>query len=188
MKNIFKALILTSILLSGTGVFAQYENTSGQKETGKTVKTQSPLNKIYLGGNIGGGWWSDGANFEISPIIGYRITNDLTTGVRLTYLYSYYSNYGSKYSYHDFGGSVFMRYYMFKFLFVHAEFEELSSQYYLSDGSKSRRWVPGLFLGGGLYQHFGNTFMSVAVLFNVLDSEYSPYTNPIIRIGFGVGL
>jgi len=188
MRKFAKILMLTIIVLSVSEVFAQYENTSGKKESTQTRKKESPLKKMYIGGNIGGGWWSDGAHFEISPIIGYRVTNDFHAGVRFTYLYSYYSSYGYNYSYHDFGASMFARYYLFNFLFAHVEFEELSSQYYLTDGSKSRQWVPGLFLGGGLYQHFGNTFMSVAVLFNVLESDYSPYSNPIIRVGFGVGL
>jgi hypothetical protein len=187
MRKFAKILMLIIIALSVSEVFAQYENTSGKKETMQTRKKESPLKKMYIGGNIGGGWWSDGANLEISPIIGYRVTNDFHAGLRFTYLYSYYSNYGTKYSYNDFGGSLFARYYLFNFLFVHAEFEELSSQYYLSDGSKTRKWVPGLFVGGGLYQRFGNTFTSLAILFNVLESEYSPYSNPIIRIGFGVG-
>jgi len=70
------------------------------------------------------------------------------------------------------------------------DLEELSAQYYpggINDG-KSRRWVPGLFLGGGIYRQMGMTFLHVGILFNVLDTQYSPYTNPVIRIGFGVGL
>jgi hypothetical protein len=33
----------------------------------------------------------------------------------------------------------------------------------------------------------GRAFASFAILFNVLDNVNSPYVNPIIRIGFGVG-
>jgi hypothetical protein len=33
----------------------------------------------------------------------------------------------------------------------------------------------------------GQGFASFAILWNVLENDFSPYTNPIIRIGFGVG-
>ena len=192
MKSIFKLLLITAIIFSTTVVFAQYENTSGQKKSdNKTTKTRnnvSPLSKIYIGGNIGGGWSSNSAFLELSPIVGYQVTPMFHVGARFTYSYSKYTYYGVKQDYHDFGLSVFTRYHFLKFLFVHAEFEELSAQYYMADGQKSRKWVPGLFLGGGLYQHMGNTFMHIAILYNVLESEYSPYSNPIIRIGFGVAL
>jgi len=190
MKKMFKLALVITIVLSTTTIFAQYENTSGKKDkTTNMRKKESLLSKIYIGGNIGGGWSSNSVYLELSPIIGYQVTPMFHVGGRFTYSYSKYTNvYGYKHDYHDLGVSVFARYHFLKFLFLHAEFEELSAQYYLSDGSKSRRWVPGLFLGGGLYQHMGAAYMHVAVLFNVLDTQYSPYTNPIIRIGFGVGL
>ncbi len=190
MKTILKLFLIVAVMLSSSVLFAQYENTSGKKkEANQTRKKVSPLSKIYIGGNIGGGWSSNSAYLELSPIIGYQVTPAFHIGTRFTYSYSKYTNpYGFKQDYHDLGFSVFSRYHFLRFLFAHAEFEELSAQYYLSDGSKSRRWVPGLFLGGGLYQHMGNAYMHIALLFNVLDTEYSPYTNPIIRIGFGVGL
>jgi hypothetical protein len=192
MKPIFKYLLIIGLIFSTSTAFAQYENTSGQKKSSeqptKVRNKVSPLSKIFIGGNIGGGWSSNSAFLELSPIVGYQITPMFHVGTRFTYSYSKYTYYGVKQDYHDFGLSVFTRYHFLKFLFVHAEFEELSAQYYMTDGQKSRKWVPGLFLGGGLYQHMGNTFMHIAILYNVLESEYSPYSNPIIRIGFGVAL
>jgi hypothetical protein len=32
-----------------------------------------------------------------------------------------------------------------------------------------------------------NGFASVYLLYNVIDSEYSIYSNPVIRINFGLG-
>ncbi len=189
-----KLLLVMVIMLSFGTVHAQYENTTGGKQQANQKnqprKAVSPLSKIYIGGNIGGGWSNTSAYFEISPIIGYRVTSALDAGTRLTYIYSKYTYYGVKTSYHDMGASIFMRYHFLKMLFLHAEFEELNTQYYpagINDG-KSRRWVSGLFLGGGIYRQMGMTFLHVGILYNVLDTQYSPYTNPVIRIGFGVGL
>ncbi len=190
MKSAIKIVFIIAVMFSSSALLAQYENTSGKKEQAKQTRRKvSPLSKIYVGGNIGGGWSSNSAYLELSPIIAYQVTPAFHVGTRFTYSYSKYTNpYGYKHDYHDLGMSIFSRYHFLKFLFLHAEFEELSAQYYLPDDSKTRRWVPGLFLGGGLYQHMGTAYMHIALLFNVLDSEYSPYTNPIIRIGFGVGL
>jgi len=193
MKKYYKLLLIIAIILSTSTLFAQYKNTSSNKSGSnkqmQTKKTASPLSKIYVGGNIGGGWSSNSAFFELSPIVGYRITPLFDMGTRLTYIYNKFTDYyGFKKVYNDIGASVFTRYHLFNFLFVQAEFEELSAQYYLTDGKKSRRWVPGLFVGGGVYQHMGPTFLHMAILYNLLDSEYSPYSNPVIRIGFGVGL
>ena len=190
----FKLLLVMAIMFCFGSTYAQYENTSGGKKQSEQKtqprKTTSPLDKIYIGGNIGGGWSNTSAYFEISPIVGYRVTPALHVGTRFTYIYSNYTFYGVKTSYHDLGAGIFARYHFLKMFFLHAEFEELSTQYYptgINDG-KSRRWVPGLFLGGGIYRQIGMTFLHVGILYNVLDTQYSPYTNPIIRIGFGVGL
>jgi len=186
-------LLLTTLLVFGMGmVKAQYENTTGGK-TQNNRETQpqkniSPLSKIYVGGNIGGGWSSTSGYFQIALIIGYRITPVFDAGTRITYIYSKYSAYGVSYSYNDFGAAIFTRYHLFNFLFLQAEFEELSAQYYTTNGSKNRRWVPGLFVGGGIYKHVGATFLHIGLLYNLLDSQYSPYSNPLLRIGFGVGL
>ncbi len=186
-------LVMMVVFYIGTA-HAQYENTTGGKKPANRKsqprKAASPLSKIYVGGNIGGGWSNTSAYFEVSPIIGYRATPALDVGTRLTYIYSKYSYYNVTTSYHDMGAAIFARYHFLEMLFLHAEFEELSAQYYpggINDG-KSRRWVPGLFLGGGIYRQMGMTFLHVGILYNVLDTQYSPYTNPVIRIGFGVGL
>ena len=102
-----------------------------------------------------------------------------------------------KYSTNNFGAGVFARYYLFFFsdLFIHAEYEALNyEQVYVNNitwevDHKEREWVSSLFLGGGYRQWVGqNAFVGITVLFNLLDSYDSPYSNPIFRIGVGVGI
>jgi hypothetical protein len=110
------------------------------------------------------------------------------------------------------GGRAFARYYLndvlngiFGGLFAHAEFEYLSytrhyridpagkyvDRYYgkrYSDGHETVG-VPGLLVGGGLKQSIGGrAFADILILYNLNQTKDTPYSNPIIRIGFGVGL
>jgi hypothetical protein len=50
-------------------------------------------------------------------------------------------------------------------------------------------WAHDIFLGGGYRQWIGEkAFMSLSILWNVNETPYSPYSNPIFRIGFGAGI
>jgi len=113
-----------------------------------------------------------------------------------------------------FGGGIYLRYYLrslfsnfFGNFFAHVEYEylfytrpfikcDLSSGGYILDyyGNyyiKGNEYVGinSIFVGGGYSQPLGGrAFLDFMVLFNLNDSYISPYTNPIIRIGVGVGL
>lgn len=118
------------------------------------------------------------------------------------------------YSSNVFGGGIYIRYYLrslfqnfFGNLFAHVEYEYLFYTIpfvqtdpppvgYIEDPF-GNWYIPGhqyvginsFFVGGGLSQPIaGRTFLDFMVLFNLNDSYNSPYTNPIIRIGVGVGL
>lgn len=174
-------LVIIFVLLFTTTGYTQYEN------LGTAKKTEPKVNPWFVGGMIGGGFSNSGGYFEISPIVGYKVTQDFHVGSRLTYIYSSY-NYGGttgKITSSDYGGSLFARYRFLKFLFAHAEYEILSTYWYQDD---NRRIINSLYIGGGLFQSMGRSgFATIALLYNVLETQYSPYSNPIIRIGFGVG-
>jgi len=110
-----------------------------------------------------------------------------------------------------FGGGIYLRYYLSSFfdnflgnIFAHAEYEYLSfiQPYVLSPGGPiedplGNQYVRGnstievnsIFVGGGYRQPLGGRVsMDLLLLFNLNDSFNSPYTNPIFRLGVGVGL
>jgi hypothetical protein len=113
-----------------------------------------------------------------------------------------------------YGGRIYARYYLSGIfdnalgnVFGHLEYEYLSySLPYVSSGQPPDgsivdpygNWYrPGhqiieinsVFIGGGYAQPLGGrAFLDLMILFNLNDSYLSPYTNPIFRIGFGVGL
>ncbi len=183
--KIFRIIIIGIALLFSSSIFAQYENTSGQNKSEKKVHKTPSLNKWFAGGMIGGGFSTYNSYLEVSPIIGYHITPAFDLGTRITYIFQSYKDiYGQTHNNHSYGGSLFARYRFLKFLMIHVEYAGLSNKWY--DGN--RYWVNSLYIGGGLYQSIGGAgFATITILYDVFEDPYSPYNNPLIRIGFGVG-
>lgn len=116
------------------------------------------------------------------------------------------------YTSNTFGGRIYLRYYMGSLfdnwlsnLFVHTEYEYLHyiipfeydpkgrfiDVYTGMPYSKGREVIEihSVFLGGGYRQFISNrAFFDFLILFNLNDSPYSPYSNPVFRLGVGVGL
>ena len=190
MKN-FRLLIIGLIILFSISVFAQYENTSGRKNEKTKTKSGFDMSRLFVGGMLGGGFSTYSSYLEISPIVGYHITPAFDVGSRLTYIYRGYKYYsgGPTYNSHIYGASLFARYRFLRFLMLHLEYAGLSNHWYDIDGQSTRHWINSLYVGGGLYQSIGGRgFATITILYDVFEDPYSPYNNPLIRIGFGVGL
>ncbi len=184
LNKIFFPVLISFMFFSSTA-YSQYQN------LGNVQRSETRPNPWFVGGMIGGSFSNTGGSFEISPLVGYKVTDDFHVGSRLTYIYSSYDygGYIGKKSFNDYGGSLFARHKFLNMLFAHVEYEVLSVEYFVDQSQTSRRTINNLFVGGGLFQQMGGRgFATVAILYNVLESEYSPYSNPVIRIGFGVGL
>lgn len=183
LKIFIPAIIFTFFI--ATTSYAQYQNFGNKNQSGPKD------NPWFVGGMLGGSFSSNGGSFEVSPLVGYKVTTDFHVGSRITYIYSSY-DYGApigKRSFSDYGGSLFARHRFLNFLFGHVEYEVLSVEYPFDQYKNERRIINSLFVGGGLYQQMGGRgFATIAILYNLLETRYSPYSNPVIRIGFGVGL
>jgi len=188
MKKTFRFILIILFVAFVTGLQAQYQNTSGQKREGtvkKDTRKKAKPRRWFAGGMLGAGFSSYSSYVQVSPLIGYQVTNAFQVGTRLTYIYnSYEVAPGQRVNLNHYGASLFARYVFWKGLFGQVEYEALNFDYI----EQQRQWINSLFIGGGYLQNIGGRgFASFAILFNVLDNQYSPYTNPIIRIGFGVG-
>ena len=129
------------------------------------------------------------------------------------YLYNTKTQEWLNYSSSVYGGRIFFRYYLRSLfdnflgnIFAHTEYEYLySTRPYKEDmyGTitdwtfSGRMYSPGkqvleinsIFIGGGYSQPVGGrAFVDLLILFNLNDSYNSPYSNPVFRIGFGIGL
>ena len=190
--KILRLLVIALILCISIPSFGQFGQPGAEKKA--EFKMQK---RLYLGGGLSFGISSSATSLMITPTVGYRLSPSFDIGARFTYNY-FHSNYnGIKYSTNNYGAGFFARYYLFFFndLFLHAEYEALNFEYAdffnynTGEVVKVREWISGLFIGGGYRQWIGpNAFVGITVLFNVMDPLNSPYSNPILRIGVGVGI
>ena len=121
---------------------------------------------------------------EASPMIGLRITERLRAGVGATYIY--FSDNVINYSTNIYGGRGFGQFDIYEGFFGHLEYEVLNGAFGLSG---ERRNINSAFIGGGYRSAFGNKFFgNIMVLYNLTADSFSPYTNPVVRVGIGYGL
>jgi hypothetical protein len=152
-------------------------------------------NKWVFGGNFGLGFSTYGANISISPQIGYRITPAWEFGTRLTYNYYSYKDVSIKFSTNNFGGGFYSTYDIYRGIFAQVENEILSYEKVFWDQvnpdvlNHERVIIHSIFIGGGYRQYLsGRAFMGITVLYNLNETPDTPYSNPLFRVGFGIGI
>ena len=146
--------------------------------------------KIYYGGGIGFSFWGDYFRISIEPLVGYKITPQLSGGLKLMYEYVNDSRYSVDVTSNNYGASVFARYRVIPQFFLHAEYAYYSYKYSTEFGESNRNWVPFLLLGGGYSQQVGkNTWLYAQLLWDVIQDDNSPYEagDPWVSIGVSVG-
>jgi hypothetical protein len=186
---IYFIIIFSVLILFADRSYAQFG-----KEFQDEDKT-TMASRFFLGGGFSFWIYPNDGYIYVSPLLGYHLSPSFDIGVRLIYSYYWYDDNYWKFHANDYGAGFFARYYLFFFrnLFLHAEYEFLSHEQPLLDyqtGEIIMERVPlnNFFVGVGYRQWFSQkAFLSIAVLFNLNETEYSPQ-NPIFRIGIGVGL
>ena len=172
------------------------ENPQPTKEEVKdnSLSHLSFAERSYFGGNLALSFGRS-TYIDVSPLWGYMINRNLSVGAGATYIYlsrEYYdfvSNRTIDVNSSLYGGRGFMRYRIFDQYYFHSEFESINNDVPRLDGSGqlTRDWVPGLFLGAGIFQPiFKRGGGSIFILYNVIhDDIRSPYGSPwVIRAGF----
>lgn len=184
-------LILTLILLSTASALPAQDTIRAPEKK----KKSDVFSRIDLGGYLGLQFGTVTV-INIAPLASYRITEKIYAGLGLTYMFYKDNRYTPAFSLSSYGGSIFGGYYIWKELFAHIEYAPL----YIPDyydyyapitpiQNPGSPWAHDVYIGGGYRQWVGGkAFVNLMVLFNINETEFSPYSNPIIRIGFGVGL
>jgi hypothetical protein len=166
------------------------------KSPPKLKKHRDILSRMDFGGYLGAQFGSV-TIIEVSPQASYRVTESFHAGLGFTYNYYKDTYYTPDYSASSYGCNIFGRYFIWQDLFAHVEYAPLYVNYYeyYDNGSggyyrvKGASWAHDFLIGGGYRQMIGDrASMNLMLLWNVNESYFSPYRNPIIRIGFGVGL
>lgn len=140
---------------------------------------------------------------DLSPVVGYRITERLEAGTGFTYKYYRYKDYyidaytGRSYDLKTniLGGSVYARYHILENIFAHTEFESLRYKYnsYYNPGSgmfteSNTAIINSFFVGGGYRQRISQSaYFYILALWNLGNDALSPYSNPVLRMGVMLG-
>jgi hypothetical protein len=161
---------------------------------------------LFTGGGISLGFGSNTFQAGASPFLGYNIATWLDACVTANYNYTSYRdvfNLNDKLRRSTYGGGIFTRIYPVNFLFIHAQFEHnfINEKYIPGNNGasdKTKVEANSLLLGAGYasgrYPNSGQPFFYLSLLFDVLNNEFSPYTNssgsiiPILRGGVQVPL
>ena len=177
MKNLLSKPFLLLFLLCIYG-HSHYSQSINEKP-----KTNLK-DKIFFGGNFGFQFGTV-TLIDISPLIGYKITDKLSAGIGGTYLH--YDNRKYFFTTYIYGGRIFGNYSITNNVYTHLEYEILNIEQY--DFPKNRININSILAGLGYRQQVGrNTSINILALWNLNESSYSPYVNPIIRGGINFGL
>jgi len=190
-------------LLMGISLFSSTIHAQDEEEQEEKKKFSENL---FTGGSISLAFSSNSFLVGGSPVFGYNIAKWVDAGVVANYNYT---SYRDVYSFNDklrqsvYGGGAFVKLYPVRFLFAQAQFEHnyIRQKYLPPNGgaSSSTTDQANSFLIGagyttGRYPGNGRPFFYLAVLFDILRDEFSPYTDvnnrtiPILRAGIQVPL
>lgn len=154
------------------------------------IKTEILYRRVFTGGSFGLQFGTITA-IDISPIIGYRFTENIAAGIGGTYQYYRDGRFMPALKTDIYGGRAFARYYFLEKLFLHGEIEIINFEKIAftpaTSSKKERIWENNIFLGGGYRQLLGEfSSMHISILYNFNQGPYSPFSNPQIRIGFDI--
>lgn len=190
VKKCYSLFILISLLalffLLSNQAYGQARESSDGISNNQKKKGKFDADRMRYGGSFGATFGSV-TYVDIAPTVGYMLTNNWLFGLSGRYIYYKEKLYTYQYETNIYGGGPFSEYFILENITLHAEYELLN----MDDRFKPERRinVSSVLVGGGYRMMLGrNSFVNLLLLFNLNDNENSIYTNPIIRISFGLGL
>lgn len=196
-----KAWMICGLVLAVTMLRAQ------DKEKDNDGEKRPFKENLFTGGSVSLAFYNNTFLVGASPVIGYSLADFADAGLVVNYNYTSYRDFNG--AFNDklrqsvYGGGAFLKLYPVRFLFAQAQLEHnYIRQKYLAGGSDYTEIAKGQatsFLVGGGYTsgregRGGEPFYYLAVLFDLSNNIYSPYTDgygrtiPIIRAGLQIPL
>ena len=181
-----KAIIIILIALG----FMHLSNIS---EAQYLEENSSIKERIFYGGNLGLSFGTQ-TFISVNPLIGYRITDRISAGLGVNYMYLASNNHN--YSYSFYGANVFASYTIFKnineimpfispntSMLIHAEYSLLNVESFYKDYGIEGKWQQNPMMGPAIQSKIAKrAYIVLAVLYNFNESFYSFYPNPVIRV------
>jgi|WetSurMetagenome_2_1015567.scaffolds.fasta_scaffold09026_8 hypothetical protein len=199
-----QVIIIFGLLFISSSLSAQIEEPVNPEQSKQKEKTRF-IDKLVFGGDIGLSFGTI-TYIKLEPVVGYKITPRFTAGIGPIYIFEKYKNYNLQSS--TYGGKAIASFTILRGtesggvfplgnLLLHAENEivsveplyeritQIGTQYYYEYFFGSRKVIDNLLLGFGLTQPIAGRFsVSIFALWDVTQSPYSPYSNPILKFGF----
>jgi len=141
------------------------------------TKSNFDINKIVIGGSLGGGFSNNYSTLTIAPQVGYQLTPNFTAGVGLNY---FYHSLRDSYSAHYFGLNAYGRYTLLNTIILQAQPEINYARFNFRYSPNDTRLVPSFLVGGGL--RYGNVYGML--LYDIVQNAYSPYHGIVYSVGF----
>lgn len=197
-RNICLLILLLSFIVSIPEAEAQRKRK--RKRTDKDKQEIAFKDRLWYGGGFVLGFGStqnvSQFNFGISPMVGYKVTPNLSFGPRidLQYTGARTSQGGNvlRFNGFNYGTGVFGRFKFLETFFLHAEYGYLSEEVYDSAGSLDGNKLPskrlndtqGLFGLGYNAGSGGPWATEISLLYNFLAADDDPNFPIDLRFGF----
>ena len=172
--------------------FISFQQLFGQGEA-NSLKDVPFKERIVTGGGLGLAFGSVQDFISVSPMIGYRLTAKLIAGTGVTYRYTNYKFYSPSIKLNDYGVNPFLRFTVYRNIFVQTELEHLNYEFPSSPTETFRRKFNSFLAGGGFVQPISQKVsFYVMALYNFSYTSslrgYSPYDSPLVfRAGINIG-
>ena len=167
--------IIFFVLLSAQLVVAQRDISQNEEPKFK--------DRIFFGGGLGFGASSNQTAISLSPIMGYMITNNWSTGVGVTYQYIKLKQIDV--STDMWGGNLFTRY-NFKQFFAQAEYDYINYEASLFNDESTRDYATRMLIGGGISQPIGaRAAINFLAMYDLTYDNTGIYDSPwVLRVFF----
>lgn len=145
--------------------------------------------KLVPGGNLSLSF-GDPYYVDISPALGYQVTDDLVLGLGGTYIAMGGSTgNGTRYRWNCYGGRFYGRQRVLESVFANAELDFLNVPYFAAANSPDplRKWLVSPLVGASYVVSIGKRGgIIISLLYNLnYQQRYSPYSGALVyRMGF----
>ncbi len=187
-------LLIVCIFFHG---YASAQFTTPAEEEVSEKKGFDPQ-RLFFGGNFAL-TFGDFTFINVSPVVGYRITEKFSAGTQINFIYQsskiqYYANAYTKSEYAYVGMGVFGRFNPVKFLllnvqpelnYVWGNYKEVYPGKY-HEYKQEGKFIPSVLLGAGAVIPTGGRGALIAMIqYDIVQDDLSPYgKNPFFSFGF----
>lgn len=182
MKKLLPSLLL--VLFCST-LFAQDTDNDSHK------KSKNPFaRRLFTGGNFGLQFGTV-TLIDVSPILGYRVSDRFSAGLGGVYTYVRVNTGTQSYSSSVFGPQAYAHFLVTEQFFAEANGRLLSVDVYRQVGHDyQREWVPLLYIGAGYRSEIGsNAWLNMAFMYDIISDPRSPYSSRLLpRVGVVAGI